>query len=81
MGGDLLLHGQPVERRQAQVEHDEIGGVIVEMPQGRDAVARFLDVVPLQLKRQAPHPTQVGIVLDDQNGLLLTHFFAVVLPF
>src|SRR5262245_18566834 len=71
--GDLLLNRQAAERRQAEVEHDEVGEPFLDPAQRLAAVAGFLDVEGFEVERELPHPTQIGVVIDDQNESLFSH--------
>ena len=67
--GEFLLHGHAVERPEHQIEHDQIGRAIFDHAQGIEPVGGFVHVEARQGECRPKKPSQVGVILDDQDPL------------
>jgi hypothetical protein len=55
--------------RQAEIQDDRGGPVLIDEIQRSEAVACFLDLVAAERQRHPKHPANIIIVLNDQDGL------------
>ena len=66
---DFLLDGDAVQRRQDEIENDNVGRPLFEDEESSGPIMRFNDVVACKRKSGAIHPPYRSIVFDDENGL------------
>jgi hypothetical protein len=71
--GDFLPHRDAVQRRQHQIEDDEIRRLTIDARQCFETIARFDHVEAFQQERGLEHPPQFLVVLHDQDGLSPGH--------
>ena len=70
---DPLERLVPVQLRHADVEEDEGGRRLVELPQGRPAVGRLLDPVTRADEQLPEEDPDVLVVVDDEDSRPVTH--------
>ncbi|HYT77639.1 MAG TPA: hypothetical protein VEL79_22995 [Vicinamibacterales bacterium] len=55
LSGNLGLDGQPIDARESQVEHDEVGRMLLEQNKRLVAVAGFTNIEPRRREDPAEH--------------------------
>ena len=76
VGRDFLMHDEAAHGRQREVEHNQVGRVVMEPVEGSGTIARFFDRVARDCEHGAEHPAQIVIVLNDQDHLRRRAFTA-----
>ena len=64
---------EPVEPRQHDVEHDEVDGMLVEVPERLVAVACLDHAVPVPLEGKGQELLDQFLVVDEENGRGVRH--------
>jgi hypothetical protein len=72
-GSDLLLNYEAADRRQEQIEHDEIGTLSLEEVQRAHAVACLFDVEAGDEERRAEDAAEILMVFDDEDRVRTGH--------
>ena len=65
---DAVQRLPAVELRHRDVEHDEVGGRLVEGAQPGSSVGSLIDLEPGTLQELGHEPTNVVVVVDDQDA-------------
>lgn len=63
--GDLLLHDVAVEARQNEIQHDDIGGTLINRAQSRQAVGSFLNLESGHRQGRPEHPAKILVIFDN----------------
>ena len=69
VGADVAAHLESAHPREHHVEDDEVGGLLRERVEGRLAVRRDRDLVPLALHEELEGHDDVRLVVDDEDAM------------
>ena len=64
---DLLIHEEAADGGQREVEHDEMRRIVLNALEGSGAVRRFFDGESRDCERGPKHPSQIAVILNDQD--------------